>query len=382
MSKNPANWLDRSIGWFSPERGLRRAHARLMARELLAYDAAKAGRRTDGWVTTSADADTETQTVVADIRNRSRDLVRNNPYASNAVDVKVTETIGVGIVAEVKGRGLAEKWRIWTEECDALGNHDFYGLQALIERCRIESGEVLIHLSDGNPTAAELRAGIVPLRLRVLEPDYLDSSHDGLQANGNLVAFGIEYDPNGQRVAYWLHGSHPGSNVPGPSFSGLNSTAIPARDIIHLYRQLRPGMTRGVSDLAPSMLRLRELDDYDDAEVMRKKVAACLAAFVTTPGGSAGGQPWGRPMTADTNGRIEQFYPAMIEYLQPGEDVKLSEPRGDSGYADFQRFSLRAVCAGIGAPYELAGASKRISGTCTSRSYAGEYGGASWLTLP
>ncbi|HWQ57131.1 MAG TPA: phage portal protein [Bryobacteraceae bacterium] len=40
--------------------------------------------------------------------------------------------------------------------------------------------------------------------------------------------------------------------------------------------------------LAPVMLAMRDLDDYRDAERMRKKTEACLAGIVTRPEGSGG----------------------------------------------------------------------------------------------
>jgi lambda family phage portal protein len=345
-------WVDRSIGWLSPARGLRRAQARKMM-EALAYEGARSGRRTQGWVTTSLDSDGESQSVVGDLRNRARDLVRNNSYAAAAVDVKVTETIGAGIVAEVQNKRLATMWDAFVENCDADGNLDLYGVQALIERCRMESGECLVRfMDDTSVTESQIRAGRVPLQLRVLEPDYLDASRDGRSPNGNFIRYGIEYNPAGGVVGYWIFNEHPG----GASTSilraaGLTSEFVPASDVLHVFRRLRAGQTRGVTDFAPAMLRMRDLDDYDDAEVMRKKIEACLAAFVTTPEG-AGASPLG-PVTTDTEGRIEQLYPAMVEYLKPGESVMFTEPKSSGGYADFERFSLRAIAAGTGIPYEL-----------------------------
>ena len=52
------NAIDRMIGYFSPERGYRRAQYRA-ATEVFAYDGAKSGRRTDGWIAAGGDANTE-----------------------------------------------------------------------------------------------------------------------------------------------------------------------------------------------------------------------------------------------------------------------------------------------------------------------------------
>jgi capsid protein len=69
--------------------------------------------------------------------------------------------------------------------------------------------------------------------------------------------------------------------------------------------------------LAPVMLALRDLDDYRDADRMRKKTEACLAGIVTRPEGS-GGLPLGAKSTDPKTGNtLERMYPGMIEYLTP-----------------------------------------------------------------
>lgn len=346
-------WLDRAIGWMSPERGARRVHARMMM-QTLAYEGAKPGRRREGWITHSTDADGESQAVVHTLRDSARDLVRNNPYAASAVDVKVTETIGSGIMAEVRNKRLDQMWNRWITDCDADERSDFYGIQALVERCRMESGECLIRFVPVERTAAEIRAGYLPFKLRILEPDYIDASRDGKAPDsGNVIRYGIEYDGAQRPVAYWLFDEHPGSSGIGQLLRprGLSSSRVPAHDVIHIFRQLRAGQSRGVTDFAPVMMRLRDLDDYDDAEIMRKKLEACLAAFVTSP--NADGSPLQGPLSTDATGRVQTLYPAMIEYLRPGEGVETAEPKAAGGYADFKRFAARDIATGIGIPYEL-----------------------------
>ena len=95
------NALDKVIGYFSPERAYRRARFRSAA-EMFAYDGAKSGRRTDGWIAAGGDANTEVGASLIHLRNRSRDLLRNNPYASKAIAELVGNTVGTGIVPQAK----------------------------------------------------------------------------------------------------------------------------------------------------------------------------------------------------------------------------------------------------------------------------------------
>jgi capsid protein len=41
-----------------------------------------------------------------------------------------------------------------------------------------------------------------------------------------------------------------------------------------------------VPRLAVSLMKLRDLDEYEEAELVRKKIEACFAAFVRTGDGS------------------------------------------------------------------------------------------------
>jgi capsid protein len=83
--------LDRAIGYLAPHVALRRARQRaaiaLLARS---YEGARLGRRTDGWVVSGAGANAEIGGALVRLRERSRDLVRNNPYAAKAVQAVVS----------------------------------------------------------------------------------------------------------------------------------------------------------------------------------------------------------------------------------------------------------------------------------------------------
>jgi capsid protein len=45
----------------------------------------------------------------------------------------------------------------------------------------------------------------------------------------------------------------------------------------------RPGQVRGVPLIASAVVKLWLLDQYDDAELDRKKTAALFAGFITSP---------------------------------------------------------------------------------------------------
>ncbi|HZP21447.1 MAG TPA: phage portal protein [Bauldia sp.] len=345
-------WLDRAIAWVSPARGFDRARRRAALAVLeRTYEGASVGRRTEGWRIASTGANAEVAPALSRLRDRSRDLVRNNAYAAKATQALVSNIVGTGIVprARAKSKRLAEAadrlWARFVAEADVEGLTDLYGLQALIVRTIVESGECLVRIRERY--ASDGLA--VPVQVEVLEPDFLDTAKAGEMASGGFILSGVEFDQIGRRVAYWLFPTHPGES----SFrrGALASQRVPARSVLHLFERQRPGQVRGVPWVSSTVLKLRDLDEYDDAELVAKKIAACFAAFVT---GDLDGEPIGKDVSESADGhRVESFEPGMVAYLAAGRDVKFATPQTAPGYADYMRVQLHAVAAGMGLTYEL-----------------------------
>ena len=346
------NWLDRTVGLFSPRHGLARARYRqALAIAARGYEGAGVGRRTEGWRTPGTGANSEVAVALPRLRDRSRDLVRNNPHAAKAVQALVSNLVGTGIVARARS-GDPERneaadalWSRFVRQCDADGRTDFSGLQALVARTMVESGECLVRL---RPRRSD-DGLVVPLQLQVLEADHLDGTRSADLPGGGFIQQGIEFDALGRRVAYWLYPLHPGE-VTSFRRGSLRSRRIPASFVAHIFEKLRPGQERGVPWCAPAILKLRDLDEYDDAELIRKKIEACFAAFVTE---GEEGETLGQARIDGDGRRIESFEPGMIEYLPAGRDVKFASPSASGGYPEYMRLQLHAVAAGFGLTYEL-----------------------------
>jgi len=94
-----ATWFDHAIATVAPRMAARRVMARQAFETLTrGYDGAARGRRTEGWRAPGSSADTEIGVAGALLRDRMRDLVRNNPHAAKAVAVLVNNIIGAGIM--------------------------------------------------------------------------------------------------------------------------------------------------------------------------------------------------------------------------------------------------------------------------------------------
>ncbi len=340
--------FERVLMAVAPGWGLSRARARAAASVLTRnYEAASIGRRTSGWAKRTTDANAAAGGALSALRAHSRDLVRNNPWARNALRVVVRNTVGWGISPKPVGAGsnaaIRDAWKAWAEstDCDATGRATFAGLEKLVMRTVAESGEVLIRRRWRRPSDGYA----LPLQLQVMEPDYLDTNRHGQQGQqGGLIMRGIEFDAIGRRVAYWLFDTHPGADL------GVTATSrrIPASEVIHVYDQERAGQDRGVPWLAAAIVNLKDFDDFEDATLMRQKIAACFAAFVTDLDGGGGGAIG----EADaTDPLVETLEPGMIQRLPLGKDIKFASPPAttDDG---FSVRTLRRIAAAVGVTYE------------------------------
>jgi lambda family phage portal protein len=319
------------------------------------HEASGRGRRAAAWMPGNPGAMAALLATNADLRTKSRDLVRRNAWAQAGIEAFVANAVGTGI----KPQSLASDeqfktavqalWRDWTEEADAAGQTDFYGLQALACRALLEGGECLIRLRPRRPEDGL----VVPLQLQLLEPEHLPLALNTELTSGNVVRAGIEFDGLGRRVAYHLYRAHPedGRLAPMSGQGGLETVRIDAREVIHLYRVLRPGQIRGEPWLSRALVKLNELDQYDDAELVRKKTAAMFAGFVTrqSPEDNLLGEG-----AADSDGiALAGLEPGTLQILEPGEDIKFSDPADvGTSYGEFLRTQFRAVAAAIGVTYE------------------------------
>jgi len=189
---------------------------------------------------------------------------------------------------------------------------------------------------------------VPPVQLQLLEADFLDATRNGVLGTGQAVQ-GIEFDALGRRRAYWLFGAHPGAATLSMT-SGLNSRAVPATEIAHVYEKQRT-QARGVPWGAPVIRSLRDLDDYEVAELVRKKTEACVTAIVF---GDEEAQQGIAPSVVDADGnRVEQFEPGLIAYARGGKDIRFNQPSATGGYGEYKRASLHTISAGFRVPYEL-----------------------------
>jgi lambda family phage portal protein len=277
------------------------------------------------------------------IAQRAAYLYSNSSYAAAYVESYVTNLIGDGPAIRSGHPDEATRQALETAfgkaycELDVEGG-DLTELLARVVRSWVISGEAFAHMTV-DATGA--------LRLRLLSPEQVDPTvNRDLDGGGRIVA-GVEMDPAGRRVAYWILPDNPTM----PFVNMRDPVRVPADDILHVFEPTFPGQVRGISKLAPIATAIIETSKLQDALLARANVAALFGAFVSDPEGTSGFATQGTPTAP---GRAElSLEPGTVRILPPGCTITFPNMPDAAGAPDLLRAMIRSIAAGGSIPYEL-----------------------------
>lgn len=233
------------------------------------------------------------------IRARARDLVRNDPFAANAVRMNRDAVSGSGLklalkidwrTLGIKDIEAAAEWqdsvvRAWEayaenvdNEIDARREQSFSSLFALIDQTDYVDGEAFAVL--------ELKPGFGPYQtcINVIDVDRL-SNPDG-RMDDDYIRGGVERDPYGEPIAYYVREGHP--NDVGLGLRQFRWKRVPRstswgrRIALHTFDKQRAEMTRGVSAFSTVIAQMKMLQVYEEKEVEKAIVQALFAAVIKT----------------------------------------------------------------------------------------------------
>jgi len=326
---------------------------------LQTYEGAATGRRMGRWGMSSAGPNSTLFSSLNTLRGRIRELRRNNPLADGGCETYVSNVIGSGINPrwtfkdnKTLKQQILELWNDWIEESDFYNLVNFYGQQSQGVGAMIDAGEFLCRFIDVWPGEYDT----IPLKIQLLEADHLDETFNSVASNGNEIRMGIEFDKKtGRRVAYWVWNEHPGEMLSFKS-AAKERIRILAQDMLHIYKPVRIGQMRGRPWLASIIVKLHEIDQYEDAELVRKKTAAMFGGFITQEidyEALAMNQSLLGKILSVQGESVVGLEPGTFPVLPIGKDVKFSNP-ADVGvtYLAWMKQQLREIAVGIGITYE------------------------------
>lgn len=240
------------------------------------FDAAQTTK--DNWrhwqMADVASADSEARADVrATLRRRSRYEVLNNCYARGLVQMLANDTIGTGprlqflTDDEDLNEHVERDFAAWSEEIGLAQ------VLRLMRTARCQDGETFAVIGT-NP---RLRSG-VKMKLDVIEADRIQGDVYTDEFSDNTVD-GITYDRYGNAVSYRMLKYHPGDEWRG-RFDEYS--VVPADCMLHSFVKYRPGLHRGVPELAAALPLFAQLRRYTLATLSAAEAAADFAAILYT----------------------------------------------------------------------------------------------------
>jgi lambda family phage portal protein len=325
------------------------------------YAGAKNTALTGGFSTYSTgSADTELAQSLVSLRSRSRQLMRDAPYAKRARTIVVNNVVGtgVGLQAQVQNtRGelhdrinadIEARWDEWSiaNNCHTGGALHFGDLERACLAEVFTTGEAFLRKHQ-----RAFGASKIDFALELIEAERLADEYMSPAANpGGVIGemrMGVEVDTYGRPMAYWLRERHPGE-LRTTADHAVRLIRVPADQIIHVRVVDRWPMTRGEPWLHCVLRKLNDMQEYSGSELTAARMGSNYFATLESPNED--------PMPAEEQkdgSRQMSIEPGMIDQLAPGEELKFHAPnRPNTAMDPFLRHMLREVAAGIGVSYE------------------------------
>lgn len=331
------------------------------------YNAASTSRLFADFMSSNRSADSELKTDLVLMRNRSRELARDDVYVKRYLSLLKTNVVGdTGMTLQVKARNtdgsmdvignqiVEQAWSVFGRKgnCTADGKRSWVDLQQYVIETVARDGEAFIQVVRGNQFTHSIA-------FHPIEADRIDEQKNVRLSNGNQVRMGIEVDEYHRAVAYWVRQTHPG-DYDIASIRKTESVRIPADRIIHVYDATRAGQSRGEPWMAPAIAPIKMLNAHREAELVASRMAASKMGFFISDSGD------GLPADDYDNAvPIIDAEPGTFHQLPAGVDFKAFDTgHPSSAFADFEKGVLRGLASGLNVSY--ASISNDLEGTSYS----------------
>lgn len=337
------NWLDRLIGFFSPEK----AYKRIAFRQ--AYSAGETHRRQGGWMPLEGNAERLNAMSRDMVRRKARDLERNSDIMNSLLSAFERNVVGSGFVPQADtgdeelNNQIEHVFREWSkpQNCDISGTQSFNEMcNMIVRRLKIDGGILLLKTYGGNEKC--------PFQLQAREVSDLDGdSVVSYRHNGKSVVGGIEVNDYGKPLAYWIKQETP------DGWSTLDTKRIPADKVIALWEKKSPSQIREMSPMSQAITRIADAEDYLDTISLKEKILACFGVFIKRALPSGGLGRGLNNIDHKTGIPKKTVTPGMIQELQPGDEAQAVIPAGQASNAkDMLSIMIRLIGSGLGLSYE------------------------------
>ena len=327
-----------------------------MPKHYRSYAGANQGRLFADFLTSNSSADQELNNSLPTLRNRSRDLARNNEYARRFLNMIKTNVVGEkGFTLQVRARNddnsydvvgnqiVENAFSTWGKmgNCEASGRMSWLDCQRYVAETMARDGEVFVkkiynkRYKDG-------------FAIQFIEGEMVDHDKNGRAKNGNEIRMGVEIDEFARPVAYHVKTRHPNDIALATNRNQRVTVRIPAEEMIHVFIQQRMHQTRGEPMMAPVIASLKMLGGYREAELVAARAAAAKFGVITTPSGD---EFIGDDETVD-GVPIVDMEPGSYSQLPAGFDFKMIDAtHPTTAFDSFEKAVLRGIASGLNISY-------------------------------
>lgn len=344
------------------------------------FDAAQFTRLTEDWYAPLTTGDSELRTRIRTIRNRMRELRRNNPYARRFLQSLENNVFSAdGVTLQMKAGDWATIKDPVTKKSKAEFKLDDYANRVIETAWYDWARDPLI--SGGMSLGAAMRVALTNtacdgdtltkflrgtqfnkygFALQLFEGDIIDDlRNDSVRGQGaqptpgNQVRMGVEVNPYMRPVAYWLLQNYPGDwqywGTNGIWSDRFEAVTNDQPNFVHLFVKERITLVRGISWMVTAGAPMQMLDGFDEAAVVAARTGASKMGFFQRP------VPDGAHYAGDDDGvgNLQMdAEPGAFEELPYGMEFKEWNPAYPSeAYAHFVKACLRRIASGLGMSY-------------------------------
>ena len=334
-----------------------------------AYDAGSEKRAYSSWFSPRVDAKGELLTIQK-IRDRSRDLFRNDTIGSAAIKKLVRSALGGGLkfksvidverlkISDKKAKALIseieERFSEWCQcqICDYRMSLDFFELQELIAFSHLISGDGFFLLPITKDSQENFN-----LQVNVIDSERIDTPTE--MEETEQLSYGVQTDYSGRILGYYLSDRHPHATFEQwgqDTFQYLPKYGRESgRQMIgHVYTSHRPESLRGVPFLSPVVGKIKQLGRFTEAEIAGAVISSYVVASIQRGSNTelGGGVP-GLNQNESEPEILNMGEGLVFESFDDSQWNVHASPRPNENFESFVRAISQQIGASLEIPYEV-----------------------------
>lgn len=278
------------------------------------------------------------------LRSRSRyECLEANSFAKGIVNTLANDTVGRGpklqlqLQSEELNTQIETSFQTWAKRIKLAKK------LRTARKSKFIDGEVFIRLVTNRKLP-----GPIQLDIEVIEADRVCNPM-GI-VNEEIEVDGILFDADGNPSAYRVLKSHPGGN----SFSMLETELVPANQMIHLFREDRPGQHRGIPECTTALPLFILFRDYTLAVVQNARTVARHTMMLKTTSGAVFDEGETFDSTVDPFDTVDIDYDMMTSLPHGWEPFQLRADQPTTTYEMFRRAIWGEIARTANMPYNIA----------------------------